>query len=698
MSSLKKNFLVLLILLVFQQIPVAGQNNPNVEIMQLKSKLYSLQGKEKAKTLLNICYQYCSLSTDSAFHYANEALMLSKQLRDDSLTGRSYIFLGQTYMIYGKDSLSLNAFTKSVEIFKRINDSADLARSLTALGQYYYLKGNLDNSYKAYYAALGIYSKLNKPDSYDNVINALNGISYIYFDRKDYKNALFYLHRALAIADKMNDNGYTVAMQYSGIGNVYSDWKQNEKALEYYRKAYEINLRNNNSSMIAYSLNDIGRMYFIEGHLDTAYFYITKAAGIFADIEDDFGISTANEFIGDIYSKKQEYQIALKYYKTALESSERKGERPRISNLLMSIGEIYYKMNFPEQALDYSRRSLSIAKDIGFSEYVFKNYKLLSDIYYAMDSCSNAYYFFTKYVDKKDSIFTTETHNQISVIQEKYESDKRLKEIKILKQNEEIQSIDIRRQKIAKNSFIIVTILLMILAIVIFYNYRMNKKANKIIASEKEKSDNLLRNILPEETAEELKREGSAKTRYYEKVSVLFTDFKGFTALSEKMHPEQLVAELDYCFKEYDVIIEKYGIEKIKTIGDSYMCAGGLPVPNTSNPIDVVKCGIEICKFMQEYKKNRIEQNQLYFEVRIGIHTGPVISGIVGSKKFAYDIWGDTVNTAARMESSGKPGCVNISGDTFEFVKDHFNCTYRGKVEAKNKGLIDMYFVKSCLS
>jgi adenylate cyclase len=698
MPSIRKIFCVILILLVFQQIPVEGQNNPNSEIKRLKLILSSLHRKEKAKTLLNICYQYCSLSNDSAFHYANEALILSKQLRDDSLTGRSYIFLGQTYMIYGKDSLSLNAFTKSAEIFKRINDSADLARSLTALGQYYYTKSNLNYSYKAYYAALGIYSKLNKPESYNNVILALNGISYIYFDRKDYKKALFYLHRGLAIADKLNDNGYTVAMLYSSIGNVYFDWKQNGKALEYYRKAYEINLRNNNSSMIAYSLNDIGRIYYIEGHLDTAYFYITKAAVIFADIEDDFGISTANEFIGDIYNEKQEYQTALKYYKTALESSERKGERTRISNLLMSIGKIYYKMNFPEQALDYSRRSLAIAKDIGLNEYVFKNYKLLSDIYYAMDSCSNAYYFFTKYVDKKDSIFTTETHNQISVIQEKYESDKRIKEIKILKQTEEIQNIDIRRQKIAKNSFIIVTILLMILAIVIFYNYRMNKKANKIIAAEKEKSDNLLRNILPEETAEELKREGFAKTRYYEQVSVLFTDFKGFTALCEKMHPEQLVAELDYCFKEYDLIIEKHGIEKIKTIGDSYMCAGGLPVPNISNPIDVVKCGIEICKFMQEYSLKRIEQNRPYFEVRIGIHTGPVISGIVGTKKFAYDIWGDTVNTAARMESSGKSGCVNISGDTFEFVKDHFNCTYRGKVEAKNKGFIDMYFVDSCLS
>ena len=120
-------------------------------------------------------------------------------------------------------------------------------------------------------------------------------------------------------------------------------------------------------------------------------------------------------------------------------------------------------------------------------------------------------------------------------------------------------------------------------------------------------------------------------------------------------------------------------------------------MPNITNPIDVVNCGIEICRFMDDYKQKRIEQNLPFFEVRIGIHTGPVISGIVGTKKFAYDIWGDTVNTAARMESSGIPGSVNISGDTFHFIKDHFKCTYRGKIEAKNKGLIDMYLVECCL-
>jgi class 3 adenylate cyclase len=201
-------------------------------------------------------------------------------------------------------------------------------------------------------------------------------------------------------------------------------------------------------------------------------------------------------------------------------------------------------------------------------------------------------------------------------------------------------------------------------------------------------------NILPAETAEELKATGSAKTKSFDLVSVLFTDFKNFTQASEKLSPEDLVAEINYCYSAFDHIITKYGVEKIKTIGDSYMCAGGLPVTNSTHPFDVVSAGLEMVQFIETNKKERIERGEIYFELRVGIHTGPVVAGIVGIKKFAYDIWGDTVNTASRMESSGEVGKVNISGDTYKIVKDKFVCTHRGKLEAKNKGLIEMYFVE----
>jgi class 3 adenylate cyclase len=175
----------------------------------------------------------------------------------------------------------------------------------------------------------------------------------------------------------------------------------------------------------------------------------------------------------------------------------------------------------------------------------------------------------------------------------------------------------------------------------------------------------------------------------------MFTDFKNFTKLAENMTPQELVEEIHYCYSEFDKILSKHNVEKIKTIGDGYMAAGGLPIENKTNPVDTIMSALEIQRFMKTEKERRIREKKVFFELRIGINTGPVVAGIVGIKKFAYDIWGDTVNIASRIESAGEVGDVTISGTTYECVKDHFNCIYKGKTEAKNKGMIDVYVVES---
>lgn len=213
--------------------------------------------------------------------------------------------------------------------------------------------------------------------------------------------------------------------------------------------------------------------------------------------------------------------------------------------------------------------------------------------------------------------------------------------------------------------------------------------------AERRKSDELLLNILPQTIADELKQTGKVKPVHYESASVLFTDFKDFTQLAEKLTPEELVDELDYCFSSFDKIIEIHNLEKLKTIGDSYMCVAGIPISNATHAIDAVLAALQIQSFMRLRQQEKIQKNEPYWEIRIGIHSGPLLAGVIGQKKFNYDVWGDTVNTASRMESSGLPGAINISHSTFELVKDFFECEYRGKVEAKNKGYIDMYLVNS---
>jgi adenylate cyclase len=234
-----------------------------------------------------------------------------------------------------------------------------------------------------------------------------------------------------------------------------------------------------------------------------------------------------------------------------------------------------------------------------------------------------------------------------------------------------------------RSNFLFVQFLTGILVVVLTRN----------LNQERTKSDSLLLNILPASVAEELKAHDSVRPRLYESASVLFTDFVGFTQLAEGMTPDELVAELDACFRHFDTIARKHNLEKIKTIGDSYMAVGGVPACKPNARCDGVLAALEIQRFMTELTAKKAALNQPCWQLRIGVHTGPLVAGVIGREKFAYDVWGDTVNTASRLESSGVAGRINISGATYEQVKDLFVCEHRGKVSAKNKGEIDMYFV-----
>ncbi|MBK7945645.1 MAG: adenylate/guanylate cyclase domain-containing protein [Flavobacteriales bacterium] len=338
---------------------------------------------------------------------------------------------------------------------------------------------------------------------------------------------------------------------------------------------------------------------------------------------------------------------------------------------------------------------LSIAHEHGLVKETMDNLKPLAKGYEGLGDDRNALRTWKQYYARKDSADATSSAANLSgsLLAADFAKQQFADSLNIARDRElerRTAEANTQRERTRRNIFLFSGLGLLVFGVIVFRQRGRIQKALR-------RSDELLLNILPEEVAEELKEKGHADAKHFDQVTILFTDFKGFTEASEKLTPQELVEELNTCFKAFDGIITSRGIEKIKTIGDAYMCAGGLPVPASSTPAGVVRAALEMQAFMIARKKERDAQGKPAFEMRVGIHTGPVVAGIVGVKKFAYDIWGDTVNTASRMESSGEVGKVNISQATYEFVKEQagslFDFTPRGKVQAKGKGEMEMYFV-----
>ena len=579
--------------------------------------------------------------------------------------------------------------TQAKELAEKVDFIRGKANALKNIGVGSYFLGKLPAAIVYWNESLHIFENL-KDDI--GISNVLNNIAAAYSDLGDNEKALQYSLRSLTIAEKSGDK-LRILSALNTVGSIYYDKKATwDKALDYLLKALPLCEELNDKEALGVISENIGEIYFYQNDLAKSKKFYEISVQALGDLPNS---SFAYNGIGKIYLKQGDFKQALNYHNKALEIAQKSDSKHHVVRSFQGIANVYIAENDYGNALNYYNKASTIAEEIKATPDLKDLYQEMAVAYSKISDYKNAYKYRSLYAEVKDTLYNIETDKKLGKLQFEFDLEKKQGEINLLTKVKAFNELQIERQKFARNAFAAGLGLVFLIALLIFRNYREKVKTNKILDQQKDEIENLLLNILPAEVAKELQVNGHATPRNFESVSVMFTDFKSFTVIADNMSPQDLVEELNSCFIAFDNIIGKYNLEKIKTIGDAYMCAGGIPVPDKRHAYNIVKASLEIQEYIMQNNKRKVEAGLESWDLRLGIHVGPIVAGVVGKRKYAYDIWGSTVNIASRMESNGEPGRVNISATTYELIKDEFACSYRGKIYAKNVGEVDMYFVES---
>ncbi len=516
-------------------------------------------------------------------------------------------------------------------------------------------------------------------------------------NRGQYGKALDLYQTSLLLAQKVNDKK-NIARALDGKATIYESLGENDKALDLYNQSLAAAKEVNFTEWFGNVTFELGNQDYKKGKLDDAIAKYNESIKLSEESGNLNNKASCLQQLASVYYDKNKSKEAMSYIQQAMAIFQETGSMSSFSHarLLMCfilIGDKQYDL-----AIDLAKMSLEEGKTKGETDLQKSSAEALYYAYLYKGDKAKALEYHIKFHDLSEENHNKELAKKMTQLELQASFEKEREIAKAIQDRKDVQTkAELDRQKLVKKASFIGIALLAVIALLAIFAFVQKRNDTRLIANEKRKSDELLLNILPAEVANELKESGHSKAKNYDMATVLFADIKNFTGAAERLTPEQLVNEIDYYFKNFDEIVTRFKIEKIKTIGDAYLCVGGLPKADVDNAYYVISAALEIQEFMLRTKKEKEKSGQIYFEIRIGIHTGPLIAGIVGLRKFAYDIWGDTVNIAARMEQHGEEGKINISGTTYDLVKNRVNCTYRGKIDAKNKGQIDMYFVDGIL-
>lgn len=548
-----------------------------------------------------------------------------------------------------------------------------------------------------------------------------------FFTTNHIDSAIIYFEKAIALY--ANKDSTRVLGTMTSLGRCYASKGRKEDALNIYQTTLRLAQKYGKTKGLGYLYNNMGILEEESGNFEKAKILYTKGLEASESVGNDKQSALCHESLGVLAVIQKDYTRGEQHLQKSLEIYERIGEHALLVSLTNNLGSIASIQKKDEEAMRWFEYSKKIAQSVHNLDAVLLNAGSISnilvgqgrlpeaikilknatpyldsaqvleskrDFYFAKATCyekakdwNEAYKAIVLYQIYKDSLFSSEQKDKIAELNTRFEVAE--KDRSLLTHEATIQ-----KQKTLQWLLTLILLGVSIFGFISWRAFQYKSKVNKVISFERKRSDALLLNILPPSIAEELKENGKVKPRIYEKTTVLCADFQSFTKISEDLSPESLVALLDEYFQGFDAITSKYDIEKIKTMGDAYMAVGGLPIASKGTPLQTTLCALEMAEFIVRLGHEKSLTKLPYLNCRIGLHTGTVIAGIVGKTKFVYDIWGDTVNTATRMEQNSITNAVNISETTWTEINSEIGLSFeeRGYVDVKGKGQMKMFWVK----
>ncbi|GAA3522377.1 hypothetical protein GCM10022393_41160 [Aquimarina addita] len=606
----------------------------------------------------------------------------------------SLIIIGNSQIKEGNFSEALNAVQRGLMLYKSLNDHKLIGNCYNKIASIFYYQSNYLKALSYYDQSITHYETA---DFKKGIASSINNKGAIYYYLGNYPKALIHYKQAVKLSEILDDEKQTAAT-LQNIGGIYLELNDYRNAMKHFQIAKKTYERISDKKALSQVLNGIGEIHLRQEKYTNALTHFEQALQLAIEIDDKQRVLETLYNLGEIYGTLLEYEKSLIFYNRSLRLAK------EIENALykglsfIAIGSIKNKLGKKQEATTNCIKGLRIVEDLKTVAAQKEACQCLYKVYKSVNKNGIALAYYERSISLNDSLQMKQTGDKI--LNMEFEKQVLMDSITQVEKRRIIQmkhSRIVQKKEKQRNIVLAISFFILILAGGIWNRLSFVRKSKAVLQIEKDLSESLLLNILPEEIAIELKQKGYVDAQDFDTASILFTDFKSFTETAAKLTPKELVEEINVCFKAFDAIMDRYGIEKIKTIGDAYMAVGGLSKPTANTIKKTIFAGIEMQEFVSKRKLENDRLTKPAFEMRVGIHTGPIVAGIVGVKKFQYDIWGDTVNTASRMESNGAVGKVNISQNTYQLVKDEKELAfeYRGKINAKGKGDMQMYFVTS---